>query len=547
MGLLAAFAVVLRHESGRDDLVVGTDVANRNRRETEGLIGFFINQLALRLDLSGDPAFEKLLERTRAVALGAYEHQDVPFEQVIERVAPERSLAYAPLFQVKLFLLNTPQVEAGLADVEVAPFGVGSGTTRLDLVMALRETADGLRGWLSYAIDLFEEHTIDRLLEGYRRVLERVAERPGIRVSELAAELERLDKERRDMDIEQRKSKKLKKFKRIDRTQAAAVRLDREEVVSTGVPDPKLGLPLTVRPGAAGLDLVEWAAARRGQVADWLDRYGAVLFRGFGVTEPATFEALAEVLAPGLYDQNGEHRNIGGSVFVPVFYPPDKQLLWHNENSFNASWPTKILFCCAQPPRRGGETPIVDSRKVYERIDPEVRSEFVARGVTYVRTYDENLGLDWKKVFRTEDRTEVEERCRREGMEWVWKDGDRLQTRAIRPAVIEHPRTGELSWFNQAQHWHPACLDPETRSSLRALYAEEDFPRNCFFGDGSPIDDRVMEDVLAAYRDLEVAFPWQQGDVMLVDNVLCAHGRNPFEGERRILVTMGEMREYRTH
>lgn len=346
------------------------------------------------------------------------------------------------------------------------------------------------------------------------------------------------------MDVEQRKSKKLKKFKRIDRAQLEVVRLDDGEVVSAEVRDAEVGLPLEVRPQSSGLDLVDWTKAHRERVEGWLARHGAVRFRGFGITEPEAFEALAGVLAPGLYDDNGEHRNIGGSVFVPVFYPPDKQLLWHNENSFNASWPTKILFCCARAPERGGETPIVDSRKVYERLDPAVRDRFVERGVTYVRTYGENLGLDWRKVFRTEDRTEVEARCREERMEWVWKDGDRLQTRSVRPAVVRHPRTGELSWFNQAQHWHPGCLDAETRASLRALYPEEDLPRNCFYGDGSRIEDRVMEEILATYRELEVAFPWEEGDVLLVDNVLCAHGRNPFAGERKILVTMGEMQSY---
>ncbi len=110
---------------------------------------------------------------------------------------------------------------------------------------------------------------------------------------------------------------------------------------------------------------------------------------------------------------------------------------------------------------------------------------FIDRQVLYVRNYGSGLGLDWQKVFRTSDPQVVEAACRLQGIEFEWKGQDRLCTRARWPAVISHPRTGEQSWFTQAQHWHTACLDPEVRASLYEAFREEDLPRSCFYGDGS--------------------------------------------------------------
>ena len=119
-----------------------------------------------------------------------------------------------------------------------------------------------------------------------------------------------------------------------------------------------------------------------------------------------------------------------------------------------------------------------------------------------------------------------------------------LRTTCVRPAVIRHPKTGEETWFNQAQHWHLACLDPEARESLEMLFAQEDLPRNCYYGDGSLIEDSAMEEILGVYQELEVSFPWEKGSVLVLDNLLTAHARNPFSGERKLLVALGEMRDF---
>ncbi|HYX23896.1 MAG TPA: TauD/TfdA family dioxygenase, partial [Thermoanaerobaculia bacterium] len=170
---------------------------------------------------------------------------------------------------------------------------------------------------------------------------------------------------------------------------------------------------------------------------------------------------------------------------------------------------------------------------------------FRDKGVQYLRNYGTGLGLGWQRVFRSDSRDEVEIACRQDLFDFEWLEGDRLRTRCTRPAVIQHPRTGEWSWFAQIPHWHPAFLDAATRASLEEIFQKpEDMPRNCFFGDGTAIGDDIAAEIMDAYESSEVAFPWERGDVLLVDNILTAHARNPFVGERKLLIAMGEMTRF---
>jgi hypothetical protein len=164
--------------------------------------------------------------------------------------------------------------------------------------------------------------------------------------------------------------------------------------------------------------------------------------------------------------------------------------------------------------------------------------------VMYLRNYEYGFGLGWQTVFQTKDKAEVEAACREAFIDFEWKEGGGLRTRFVRPAVVKHPQTGELTWFTQAQHWHTSCLDVETRELLLSSFSEENLPRNCYYGDGFPIEDSVMEEICGIYQKLEVSFPWQAGDLLMLDNLLTAHGRNPYVGERKLLVAMGELRSF---
>jgi len=185
MTLLAGFAGLLGRHAGQDDLAVGTPVAGRTRVETEPLIGFFVNTLALRTDLSGDPGFAELLGRVREATLSAYAHQDIPFERLVEELAPERDLSRPPLVQVLFALQNVPMQRLDLAGLALTASGMETGAARVELTCTLTETERGIRGNLEYSRDLFERPTIERLAGHFARLLAGAAADPQQRLSEL--------------------------------------------------------------------------------------------------------------------------------------------------------------------------------------------------------------------------------------------------------------------------------------------------------------------------------------------------------------------------
>ena len=185
MTLYAAFVTLLYRYTGESDIVVGTPVANRTRQEIEGLIGFFVNTLALRTDLSSNPSFEQLLHRVREVALGAYAHQDLPFEQLVETLQPERSLSHTPLFQVMFALQNAPMPSIKLPDLTVSSFSVEMRTVKFDLTLSMENTVSGLIGEWEYNSDLFDAATIARMAGHFQTLLEGIVANPQQRVSEV--------------------------------------------------------------------------------------------------------------------------------------------------------------------------------------------------------------------------------------------------------------------------------------------------------------------------------------------------------------------------
>ncbi len=186
MTLLAAFQTLLARYSGQEDIVIGSPIANRNFAELEPLIGFFVNTLALRGDLSGDPSFRELVARVKEVCLQAYAHQDIPFEKLVEELQPERSLSYSPIFQVLFALQNAPMRALQLPGIKLERMPIHPGTSIFDMSWFLIEVPEGLMIRAEYSTDLFEDATIARALQHFQRLLESVVAHPEQRVSELA-------------------------------------------------------------------------------------------------------------------------------------------------------------------------------------------------------------------------------------------------------------------------------------------------------------------------------------------------------------------------
>lgn len=332
-------------------------------------------------------------------------------------------------------------------------------------------------------------------------------------------------------------------FKKFQRIKPKAVALPQGDLVTMRTLRPGEDLPLVVEPAVDDVDPVEWARENRELIEEKLLAHGAILFRGFGIEDTERFERTAMAVTPALVEDNGElpRSNISEKVYAVSYAPPSERILWHNENSFCPSWPMKLWFCCVQPAEEGGETPLVDNRKVLARLDPEVREAFRSRGIMYLRNFGRGLDFSWQTAFRTDDKAQVEAQCRAAGIEVEWKEDDGLRTRSVRPAVLRHPKTGEEVFFCQPALWHIACNPPQVRRAKLAFFAEEDLTRHCYYGDGSPIADEVIQRILEIYRETQVMFPWQKEDLVLVDNMLTAHARNPCAGRLVIYAAMAEM------
>jgi alpha-ketoglutarate-dependent taurine dioxygenase len=231
---------------------------------------------------------------------------------------------------------------------------------------------------------------------------------------------------------------------------------------------------------------------------------------------------------------------VSSRIYTSTEFPADQYIPLHHELAHSHNWPMKIWFFCLQPAEQGGATPIANERKVFPRIDPGIKDEFIRRKVMYVRNYGEGVDMPWQEVFQTNDRSALEDHCRRTGMTCEWKDNDHVRMRAVRPAVAVHPQTGEEVWFNHAHMFHLSNLTREVRESLLSMFAEDELPRNAFYGDGSPIESSILEEIRGIYDEASVRFTWQERDILLLDNFLAAHGRDPFKGPRRILVSMSD-------
>ena len=309
----------------------------------------------------------------------------------------------------------------------------------------------------------------------------------------------------------------------------------RVSYLSSNTPLPVVVNPMEKRSLAEYRDLIEQMVNTR------LSTVGGLLFRGFPIESVADFEAFVKMISPDLasYEFGSTPRSqVQNQIYTSTEYPPHQHIPLHNEQAYTTEWPMKIWFYCAQASLEGGYTPIADSREVYRHIPIRIRERFIEKGVMYVRNYGNGLDVPWNKVFNTMDRRTVEQYCRSAGIECEWKADGELRTRQVCQAVAVHPLSGETVWFNQAHLFHVSNLEPAVREALLSFVDEKDLPRQALYGDGTPIETAVLDEIRGVYQCHAVQFPWQKGDVLMLDNMLAAHGRTPFKGPRKILVTM---------
>lgn len=288
-------------------------------------------------------------------------------------------------------------------------------------------------------------------------------------------------------------------------------------------------------------DSAAWLAHAMPRLEPALLKAGALLLRGFPLREAEDFRRVVAALAPRpLRDYAGgtsPRSRVAEGVYTSTEYPKQLEIPLHNEMSYSVRWPGRLYFFCATAPATGGETPLADSRRILRAMPPAIVEEFERRGLLYVR----NLGPAdarynaWSKAFETDDRAQVEAHCREMDVGCEWQPGGGLRIRERRPATRVHPRTGERVWFNQVHLFHASNTPMGANVDARI---EAGLPMAAYYGDGERIGNATLAAVRDVLRAQRRTFRWQQGDLLVVDNLLAAHGRLPFDGPRRILVAM---------
>ena len=280
--------------------------------------------------------------------------------------------------------------------------------------------------------------------------------------------------------------------------------------------------------------------SRREYLAEKLLVHGAVLLRGFGIADLSDFENFVRSFSgKELFGYAGgvsPRNSLKGAIYTSTEYPPEVGLSLHNELSYADVFPANLYFGCLIAPAVDGETTLGDSRRILQKLDAEVLGLFKRKQICYIRNLEADKFSDysWQAAFETENRAEVEKVCRKIGASFEWQPDGRLQVRQIRPATVKHPVTGEEVWFNQADGFHPSNLGLENYET----FEESEFRLNCTFGDGTPIEPQILEHVRRVLRSETIPHRWLAGDILILDNLLTAHGRKPFSGPRKIVLAM---------
>jgi alpha-ketoglutarate-dependent taurine dioxygenase len=286
-------------------------------------------------------------------------------------------------------------------------------------------------------------------------------------------------------------------------------------------------------------------------------KYGALLFRGFPVGSAKDFSEVIATLGLGkcvdYIGGDSPRDKVEEGVYTSTEAPPNFHIPLHQELSFVKYHPHHIYFFCDIPPVAAGETIIADARKVMDAIHPDVKKRFMDKHLTYISRYYyrskvmsfvnrlQRSHKSWMEVFETDNKDEVEKKCLQNEFHWRWLAHDWLEIKQTMPPIIQHPKTEETVWFNQAHlyDFNPQLLGWKRYIGAKLFYFRKSTRlHEIEHADGSRVSRHDLYHILNVLEQSTVRFPWQRGDVMVLDNILAMHGRSPFTGKRRILTAL---------
>jgi alpha-ketoglutarate-dependent taurine dioxygenase len=289
-------------------------------------------------------------------------------------------------------------------------------------------------------------------------------------------------------------------------------------------------------------DAARWAAEHRDALRGFVAEHGSLLVRGLGLRDAAESEAVFRQLGSLMTEMEAfaPRRRYAQGVYSTSKWPPNQPMCMHHELSYAAEVPSFMLFACLVAPTGGGATPIADAATVLEALPADLVARFEREGWILVRNYNDEIGASLADAFSTDDRAAVETYCAANAIRFEWQESGGLRTWQRRSAVVSHPLTGQRCWFNQIAFLNEWTLAPELREYLVDVYGADGLPFNTRFGNGDPVDADVVHVINETYEVHTVREQWQPGDLLVVDNVRTAHGREPFEGPREVVVAMAD-------
>ncbi len=289
-------------------------------------------------------------------------------------------------------------------------------------------------------------------------------------------------------------------------------------------------------------DAAGWVAGRRDALRAAVAEHGSLLIRGLGLRDATGTEAVYRRLGSPMSEKEtfAPRRRYSDGVYSSSKWPPNQPMCMHHELSYTLEFPGLMLFACLVAPADAGATPIADSPTVLRALPAGLVERFERVGWLLIRNYNDDIGASIAEAFGSEDRGAVESYCRAKAIKFEWQPNGGLRTWQRRSAVVRHPLTGQRCWFNQIAFLNGWTMDPELREYLVDVYGEDGLPFNTFFGNGDAIDADLVQLINLAYEANTAREPWQAGDLMLVDNIRTAHGRERFAGPREVLVGMAD-------
>jgi alpha-ketoglutarate-dependent taurine dioxygenase len=510
---LNAFAEVLCQYLAIPEIIIGTAALTRRHPELEKLVACLTNLVPIKIQRA--ESLGKSCIKNHGEVYQALECAEVPFAKIVDTLQVERDPNRNPLVQVA-FGIEAPAQPAVNGSIRGKGEEIYLGHTRLDLTVWVQSSGDKSLVVWNWRGSCLNEEIVKKLYNNWVSSLEKGIADPQTNW------------------IMKRQFKK-------DYNDKTPRRPISEKLFDSF--DGEDGVTRVYKATSAGSSITNFVNKEKTSLLEHFREYGALLLRGFQLGNSSELADVVKSMFTeevNYSERSSPRSDVSKGVYTSTDHPNDQPIVLHNEQSYTLNWPLRILFRCDLPAKEGGATPIADMRKVIAELKPETVQKFSELGVLYQRNYLQGIGVPWQIAFQTTDREVAEKYCIDNNIDYEWISDNHLQTRQLRPAVRIHPESKEPLFFNHALFFHVTSLPSEISAGLKRALPPNHYPTQTFWGNGLDFEPEILDELRTVINRNTVRFDWQIGDVLILDNMKIAHGRDPFVGPRKVIVAMAD-------